>query len=166
MLKPEIEKALNRQMNMEQTAAQEYLAMAAYCERRNFRGFAAYMRRQSDEEREHAMRLFDYLFDRGGAARLGAIGEPSGDFDSPKAVFDAAFARERANTASIHALYRLAVDHQDYATQTMLHWFIDEQVEEERWCDEAVALLETVGDNPGALLMLDSRYGKKAAEKA
>ncbi|MHC4947658.1 MAG: ferritin-like domain-containing protein, partial [Planctomycetota bacterium] len=52
-------------------------------------------------------------------------------------------------------------EHHDYATQTMLNWFIDEQVEEEQWCDEAVALLETVGDNPSALLFLDSRYGRR-----
>ena len=73
---------------------------------------------------------------------------------------------EQKNTASIHELYRLATEHGDYPTQTMLHWFIDEQVEEEAWCEEALALFDTIGDNPSALLMLDNRYGKKAAAEA
>ena len=70
----------------------------------------------------------------------------------------------QANTASIHELYALASDVRDYATQTMLHWFIDEQVEEEQWCQEALDLLEMVGDNRSAILMLDKRYGEKGTE--
>ncbi|MHC4415942.1 MAG: ferritin, partial [Planctomycetota bacterium] len=159
MLKPEIERALNEQFNYEQTASQEYLAMAAYFEQVNLGGFARFMMRQSEEEREHAMKIFSHIFDRGGRVRLGPIPEPRADFDSPQAVFAAAYAREKANTKSIHGVYKLASDEGDYATQTMLHWFIDEQVEEEKWCEEATTLLEMVGDNRGALLMLDGRYG-------
>ena len=164
MLKPEIEAALNKQLNWEQTAAQEYLAMAAYFEGASLRGFAKFMRKQAEEETEHAMRIFDHIFNRGGRAKAGAIPEPRGSFDSTKSVFESALARERSNTEGVHALYRLAVDTQDYATQTMLHWFIDEQVEEEQWCEEALAVLEMVGDNRSALLMLDKRYGEKAGE--
>ncbi len=164
MLKPVIETALNKQVNFEQAAAHEYLAMVAYFEKLNLRGFAKFMRKQFDEEHEHAMRIFEYVFDRGGAVRLGPIPEPRADFDSPKSVFVAAFAREQANTKSINELYKLARDESDFATQTMLHWFIAEQVEEEQWCKEALALLEMVGDNRSALMMLDTRYGSKAEE--
>jgi ferritin len=94
--------------------------------------------------------------------KLGPVGEPTFDFGSPKAVFDAALAREQANTRSIHDLYRLAADHNDYPTQIMLQWFIEEQVEEEAWCEEAVAHLEMIGDSRGALLMLDKKYGRRA----
>jgi ferritin len=163
MLKPVIEQALNAQLNQEQGAAHEYLAAAAWFAERNLNGFATFMRNQALEEREHAMKIFDYLLDRGGHITLDAIARPSGDFQSPRSAFDAAYKREQANTASIHELYRLATEQGDYATQTMLHWFIEEQVEEEAWCEEAVALFETIGDNPSALLMLDSRYGNKAA---
>ncbi len=48
----------------------------------------------------------------------------------------------------------------------MLHWFIGEQVEEEQWCEEALALLEMVGDNRSALMMLDNRYGSRAEEES
>jgi ferritin len=165
MLKPVIETALNKQFNYEQTAAHEYLAMAAYFEKLNLRGFAKFMRKQTAEEHEHAMRIFDHIFARGGQASLGAIPEPRADFSSPKSVFEAAYAREQSNTKSINELYKLASDEQDFATQTMLHWFIDEQVEEEQWCEEALALLEMVGDNRSALMMLDDRYGTMTEEE-
>ena len=164
MLKREIETALNKQINWEQTAAQEYLAMAGYFEDRNLRGFAEFMRKQAEEETEHATRISDHIFARGGRAQLGTIAEPTAEFASAKAVFEAALAREESNTSSIHELYKLALDTGDYATQTMLHWFIDEQVEEEQWCNEALALLEMVADNSSAILMLDKRYGQKARE--
>lgn len=158
MIKPEIEAALNAQFNQEQAAAQEYLAMTAFFDHLNMAGFASFMRTQADEEREHALKFFDHICTRGGRAKISAIPEPAFGFDSPKAVFEAAYEREKSNTAAIHALYKLASDHGDYATQTMLHWFIDEQVEEEQWCEEAVALMEMAGDNRSAMLMLDKKY--------
>ena len=162
MLKPEVEAALNHQLNYEQGASQEYLAMAAWFEDRNLPGFAKFMRSQSAEETEHAMKIFDHLCARGGRVRLGSVEAPTLDFGSAKAIFEAARAREQANTRSIHDLYRLAQDHGDYPTQVMLHWFIDEQVEEEAWCEEAVAHLGMIGDSVGSLLMLDKKYGKLA----
>ena len=162
MLSPKIESALNAQLNLEQSAAHAYLSLAAYFESDNLKGFARFMCHQAQEEREHAMRIFAYIAERGGTIRLDAIPGPAADFGSPRAAFEAAFDRERKNTQSIHQLYRLARDEDDHATQTMLHWFIEEQVEEEAWCAEALALLERIGDNQSALIMLDTRYGKQA----
>jgi ferritin len=162
MLKPDIETALNAQLNQEQTAAQEYLAMAAYFEEQSLKGFAGYMRRQAEEEGQHAMRIFDHICDRGGSVKVGAISAPTGHFESARGVFKAALQREQSNTSSIHALYRLAGECDDPATQIMLHWFIEEQVEEESWASEAIALLEMAAENRSALLMLDKRYGTPA----
>ena len=162
MLQPPIESALNTQLNEEQTAAQEYLAMAAWFEQRNLKGFASFMRAQFEEESQHALKIFDHIFQRSGQVRLKSIPEPVSNFDSPKTVFQAAYDREKANTKSIHELYRLAGEHDDYATQVMLQWFITEQVEEEQWAEEAIGLLDVAGDNRSAMLMLDARYGTQA----
>ncbi len=162
MLKPEMQAAINAQFSREQAAAQEYLAMAAYFEGESLSGFAKFMRAQVAEETEHAMRFYKYVYNRGGAVTIGAIGAPAGHFESTRSVFQAALGREQSNTASIHTLYRLAREVDDPASETMLHWFIQEQVEEEKWCTDALALLDMVGDNRSALLMLDKRYGTKA----
>ena len=162
MLKSEIEAALNHQINYEQGAAQEYLAMAAYFDDKNLPGFAKFMRSQCAEETEHAMKIFDHICARGGRVKLGSTGEPTFEFGSAKAVFEAALALEQANTKSIHDLYKLALDHGDYPAQIMLQWFIEEQVEEEAWCAEALAHLGMIGDSSGSLLMLDKKFGKVA----
>ncbi len=165
MLKPDIEAALNAQLNEEQTAAQEYLAMAAFFEQQSLKGFAGFMRRQAEEEIEHAMRVFDHISARGGSVRIGAIAAPTGNFDSARDVFQAALEREQSNTRSIHCLYRLAGDADDPDTQIMLHWFIEEQVDEESWAAEALALLDMAADNRSAMLMLDKRYGATAKQQ-
>ena len=164
MMNPEMQAALNAQFGREQTASQEYLAMAAYFEGESLSGFATFMRAQAAEETEHAMRFFDYLYNRGGEVTVGALPAPTGSFESARSVFKAALQREQGNTASINALYKLAREIDDPATETMLHWFIDEQVEEEQWGTEALSLLDMVGDNRSALLMLDKRYGEKSAK--
>ncbi len=159
MLKPEMEAALNRQFHQEQAASQGYLGMAAHFEEQNLKGFAQFMRRQCDEERMHALRIFDHIATRGGKIEVDAIPKVATEYPSTLDAFKAAYAREQENTKSIHDVYALAVKLEDYASQTMLQWFIDEQVEEEEWCEEAIALLELAGDDPSALLQLDARYG-------
>ena len=166
MLKPKIEDALNAQLNEEQTAAQEYLAMTAWFEQRNLRGFASFMRAQAEEERQHALKIFDHIFDRSGNVQLKSIAEPASDFDSPRAVFEAAYEREKGNTKSIHALYRLAGENDDYATQAMLQWFITEQVEEERTARDIVTKFRLVRDDPTALLDLDRELGQRTLADA
>lgn len=159
MLEPKIESALNEQLNIEQSSAHAYLAMAAWFEQRNMAGFARFMRAQFDEETQHALKIFDYIVQRGGEIRLASIAAPTPNFGSPKTVFEAALHYEKENTKSINALFGLAGEHNDYATQTMLQWFITEQVEEEEWAEEAIGLLDVAGNDQTAILMLDDRYG-------
>ena len=164
MINQKIEVAINRQINHEMAAAYNYLAMAAYLERRDLAGFAKWMLMQRDEELTHAMRLFTYLLDRGGCVDLAAVQKPQADFDSVQAVFAKALEQERANTASIHELYALAIKLDDYATQSHLKWFLDEQVEEEKIMGEALTHLELVGDDKAALLVLNQQMGQRPAE--
>ena len=79
-------------------------------------------------------------------------------------VFQAALRSEENNTASIHALYKLAVDEGDYPTQSFLKWFIDEQVEEERTMNDAIGMLEHAGDDRSALLVLNQQMGQRTPE--
>jgi ferritin len=148
--------ALNGQITKEFYASQLYLAMSAHFEALNLRGFARWMRSQSEEEREHALKLFDFILERGGAVELGAIEQPPSEFGAPVEIFQASLAHERHVTASIHNLYGQAAAENDYASQVFLHWFIDEQVEEESNAAGMIDRLLMAGDNKAALLMLDS----------
>jgi ferritin len=127
-------------------------------------GFAHWMRLQQAEENGHAMKFFQYIQDRGGRVVLEAIAKPSSDFSSPLDAFEQSLAHEKKVTASIHNLYELALANRDYATVSLLKWFVDEQVEEEKNASEMVDRITMAGDNSNALLLLDSQAGQRGPE--
>jgi ferritin len=161
-----VESAINDQIAKEFYAAHLYLSMAAWFEDRNLPGFAKWMRVQNDEERQHAMRLFDYLIEAGGRVRLKALEAPPTDFTSPLKVMEASLAHEKKVTASIRKLYELADKEKDYGTQLHLQWFISEQQEEEKNVGDVIARLKLAGTDNVALLMIDRELGARGPEAA
>ena len=159
MLDAKMEAALNEQIKEEFASAYLYLSMAAYLAASGWDGMAQWMRVQAKEEVEHALRLFDHVLERGGEVRLLALPQPEQTWDSPLAAFKAAYDHERYITDRINKLMDLARELNDYATQTMLHWFVTEQVEEEDQTRKIAELLERVGDSARGLAMVDQRLG-------
>lgn len=153
--------AVNDQINKEFYSAYLYLSMAAYFESRNLPGFAKWMHVQDGEERGHGMRLFQFLEDRGGRVLLKSLEAPETDWKTPLDVFKQVVEHEAQVTASINALFELAVKEKDYPAQVMLQWFITEQVEEEKSAAEIVQQLELIDARGTAVLMLDHRLGKR-----
>ena len=156
--------AMNDQINRELYSSYLYLSMAAYLEDRNLPGFAHWMRVQEAEERGHAMKLYDFMVERGGRVMLNAIDAPKAEWNSTLELAEEVAAHEAKITASINALYELALKEKDYPTQIMLQWFITEQVEEEKNAAEIVANLKLIEDRGTAVLMLDHRLAKRAGE--
>jgi ferritin len=164
-LSSKLEKVLNDQINLEFCSAYAYLGMAAYFERTAFTGFGKWMELQSREELGHANRFFRYIVERGGKVTLQAIPEPKCDYKSPLDVFKASLGHEQKVSASICAIYELAVAEKDFATLSFLKWFLDEQVEEEKNVGEILAQLELVGDNRSGLYQIDLQAGRRAEEE-
>ena len=161
MLNHKLQTALNEQIKNELYSAYIYLSMSAYFESINLPGFANWMRKQSQEEVNHAMKIFDFIHERGGRVELQAIDQPPVSFESPLKVFEMALEHEKKVTAMIHDLYKLAEEEKDYPTQVMLHWFIDEQVEEEKSASDLVEQLKRIGDDGVGLLLLDQKLGDR-----
>lgn len=164
MISNAMQKAINEQINKELYSSYLYLSMAAYFENRNLPGFAKWMHTQADEEREHGMKFFQYLLDRGGKVELKAIAAPEIDWKTNLDVFKQVQEHEAAVTASIYALYELALTEKDYPSQAMLQWFITEQVEEEKNAADIVQQLELIDARGTAVLMLDHQLGKRGKE--
>ena len=133
--------------------------MAAYCESITLLGFARWHRGHSEEERKHAMRLFDFMNDQEGRVMLQTIPQPTVEFESAKETIRMTLEHEKQVTGSIRKLYELAIKEQDYATQVHLEWFITEQVEEERRATHALDHLNMFGDEGAALLLQDRELG-------
>ncbi|MDI9632436.1 MAG: ferritin [Methanolinea sp.] len=161
MLKKKVEDALNAQLNAELYSAYLYLAMSAYCETIPMKGFARWLRLQAGEEREHAMKFFDYIIEAGGTVKLSRIDAPEGSWNSVGDVFAQVYEHEKKVTGMIHALMDLAVKEKDYATQNFLSWFVKEQVEEEANASEILARIKMLKDVAGHMFWLDKEMGKR-----
>jgi ferritin len=161
MISKAMQDAINDQINKEFYSSYLYLSMAAYFENKNLPGFAHWMRIQEGEEREHAMKFYDFMIDRGAQVLLAPIAAPESDWKSSLDLFKQVAQHEAAVTASINALYELALKEKDYPGQVMLQWFITEQVEEEKNAAEIVQQLELIDARGTAVLMLDHRLAKR-----
>jgi ferritin len=166
MLNDAMQDAVNEQINNELFAMYSYLSMSAYCEHKQFRGCAHWMRVQSQEEHVHAMRLYDFLISRQGRVKLRPIAEPQFDFASVPEVFQSAYKQEQKVTAQINSLYEMAFKEKAFAALVELEWFINEQVEEEQTARDIVYKFQLVKDDPAALLDLDRELGARAAAPA
>jgi len=155
MLSKNLEKMINEQINKEFYSSYLYLAMAAHFDAHALPGFARWMKVQSAEEWGHGMKLYEYLTEVGSEVRLSGISQPPTQFGSPREIFQAVYEHEQAVTASINAIYELAKQEKDPKTELMLHWFINEQVEEEKNDRDIIDQLEMSGGTPFGLMFLD-----------
>ena len=154
-------KVFNEQVQAELYSAYMYLAMSLYLEDKNFKGMASWLKVQYEEEREHAFRLAKFMQERGVKPEILQIDAPPAEYGTPLEVFTKALEHEQYVTSRIHSMYEVAVKEKDYAAMTHLHWFIDEQVEEEDQTREIVDKLTMVGDNMNGLFVIDSQLGAR-----
>lgn len=153
--------ALNKQINHEFHAAYAYLGMAGFCDAENYDGFAKWMRLQAEEEIEHGMKIYEHIQERGGVVELMPIDKPTAKFDSIRIMFEQALKLEQNNTAAINKLYEQAIDEKDHPVKVLLHWFIEEQVEEENNLESLLAKINMAKEHPSTILMLDRYMGRR-----
>ena len=155
--------AINDQITKEFFSSYLYLSMASYFAATGLDGFAHWMRTQASEEMLHGLKFYNFLADRNQRAVLKAIGEPENEFVSVRDVFEKTLAHELTVTASINNIYRIAEEVNDNAAKFMLHWFVTEQVEEEKNANSVLDKLALVDYNPAGILFLDKELSLRPA---
>ena len=161
MLHPRVEAALNAQINAEMWSAYLYLSMAAYCHDAGFTGMANWFQVQFKEEQDHAQILFNHVIARGGRVKLAPIEAVETEWASVLAVFENTLQHEKKVTMLINDLYTIAIEEKDYASQSMLKWFIDEQIEEEETARDYIDALKKIGDHGYGLYMFDKELAAR-----
>ena len=153
---------MNEQIKYELYSSYLYLAMSAHFEEQTLGGFAKWMGIQAGEEREHAMKFYEHIHDRGGKVELKAIDAPPASFGTPLEIFKHVMEHEKFVTARINGLYAQALKDNDYAAQVFLNWFVNEQVEEEKNAAEVIAWLELAGGSPNGLFQINGLMYRRA----
>ena len=156
MLSKTIEEALNKQVRVEASSSQVYLAMASWAETLCFDGVATFMDAHSDEEREHMLKLIKFINERGGHAKVSQLDAPPAEFGSFKEMFESLFQHEVKVSKSINDLVDITLQEKDYATHNFLQWYVSEQIEEEALARNILDKIKLIGDDKGGLYLFDN----------
>lgn len=155
MIGKDIEAALNKQIYAEANSSHFYLAMASWAETRGYEGVSNFFYSQSDEERQHMLKLVKYVNERGGHAHIPKINEPSKMFDCLTHVFQDFLDHEVKVSSLINDLVHICLENRDYTTQNFLQWYVAEQIEEEALARTILDKLKLIGDDKGGLYLFD-----------
>ena len=166
MISKKIEEALNAQITAEFWSAYLYLSMSANFAVKGNPGFANWFNIQFKEEQDHAQIFIKYLLSRGGKVALSPIEAVKTEWESPLDAYKDTLEHEKKVTSMINNLYALASAENDYATQSMLKWFIDEQVEEEETAQGLIDSLTMIKDNGFGIYMLDKELSARTYTQA
>ncbi len=162
MIADKLCKAMNDQIKNELESYYIYLSMAAYFESVSLDGMGHWMRCQAHEEMTHAMKFFSHVIDRGGKVVLQDLKQLKIQWSSPLEAFKDAYEHEKFISGKINELTTIAREEKDYASEPLLAWFSDEQVEEEANASKIADQLEMVAGDKSGLLMLDRELAGRA----
>ena len=160
MITEKLQNAINEQITAEMWSSNLYLAMSFYMEKEGFSGMAAWLKKQSTEENEHACSMASYIIKRGGKAKLDKIDVVPNDFGTPLEVFEQVYEHERRVSKIIDMLVDIAAAEKDKATQDFLWGFVREQVEEEASAMTIVDMIKKA--SPTGIFYIDSKLGKRS----
>jgi bacterioferritin B len=150
---------LQAQVGREFAAAHQYTAIATHYDGQTYPRLARFFYKQADEERDHAMRMINYLIDAGAQPQLGEIAAPTVAFDDLVAPIRLALDQEKQVTVNISGLFEIARETRDFASESFMQWFIDEQVEEEASVQALLDVAERVREFPMMLEEFLARDG-------
>ena len=156
MISKKMEKALNQQIGLEGHASFLYLAMSSWCDREGLEGCTQFMRRQSDEEREHMLRIYDYLSEVDCFAITPTIKVEQHEWKDVRQMFQEVYEHEKKVTKSIYKLLTQAKEENDYNTENFLQWYVAEQREEENLMRSLIDKIKLIGDGPQSLYYIDN----------
>ena len=155
MLTSKVEKALNKQIEIEANASQFYLAMASWAETKGFEGVANFFYRHSDEEREHMLKLIKYVNERGGHAIVPPLTKPPKLFECLSHIFQDLLNHEIMVTREINKVVDICLKDKDYTTHNFMQWYVAEQIEEEALARLILDKLKLIADDKGGLYLFD-----------
>jgi len=153
--------AINEQIKNELESSYLYLSMTAYFHSESLDGMAHWMRCQTHEEIIHEMKFYNFIIDRGAKVKLLDLSQLKTNWASPIEAWKDAYKHEQQITGNINDLITIAREEKEYASEPLLAWFVEEQIEEEANVSKVVEHLEILENDKPGLIMLDRELGSR-----
>jgi ferritin len=135
MLNKEVLSLLNNQIWLENMSSYYYLKLSVLCNQNGFNGVSKFFLEQSNEEREHMMKIFNYMLEQDTEPVVPSYNyiEEEGIIDfNLLTLFENSLTNEKEITNSINELVIKCKEVGDSRTENFLSWFVEEQNEEEQ----------------------------------
>ncbi len=161
MIKENIYKLLNDQVNKEMFSAYLYLDISNYYIDSGLDGFGNWFKIQAQEEMDHAKLFMQYMQNNGLSVKLSEIAAPNMEYDTFVIPLHESLKHEQFITASIHDIYDAAMQDKDYRTKQFLDWFVMEQGEEEKNVEDLILKYKNFGSDAKGLYMLNSELAAR-----
>jgi ferritin len=163
IIKPKVFEAMNAQIKSEFGASAQYIAIAVYFDKEGLPDLAHFFYKQSEEEREHAMKFVHFLLEAGAKPIIPGLPDMRNEFKSAADAVQFALEQEMKVTDQINDIMRIAKEESDFASQNFLQWFVEEQVEE---VDSMTTLLQTIKHAGSSLLLVEDYVRRSSAARA
>lgn len=154
-MSPEMQEKLNSQIEMEAHASFLYLSMSAWCDFRGLVGCAQFLKRQSDEEHMHMMKLVEYMQEMDMQPTIPHVAKPPSEFEDINVLFENVLSHEQKVTHSINELVDFSSKDKDHSTYNFLQWYVEEQREEENLIRTILDRIKLIGESPQKLYYID-----------
>lgn len=164
-LSPNMIALINKQIEVEAFSSQIYLQMGAWCDVQGYAGAAKFFRKHYAEERNHMLKLYDFMADKNVVPTTPALQAPEKEYVDLYDVIQTALEHEFMVTSTYERACELALAEPSHQVFELTQWYIHEQVEEEALfqtiCDK-YNLLKKYGINGAAILEFDDMLGDLA----
>ncbi|MFN8182401.1 MAG: ferritin [Bacteroidia bacterium] len=155
MLSKKINTLLNKQVELEASSSNVYLAMASWAEVQGFEGVSNFLYKHSDEERMHMLKLMKFINERGGHALVPTLKAVQSSYKNVQQLFEQILEHEIGVSAEINKLVDECLKEKDYTTHNFLQWYVSEQIEEERLARTVLDKLKMIGGDKSGMYLFD-----------
>jgi ferritin len=147
---------LQEHLALERKASAAYWAMAIWFAERELRGFAAYLKSESQGEQDHAALVADYLIARGQTVELGSLPAPRQQWSDAEEILAEAFSMEADVTTSLQLLYAMAERAGDVRTTVFLDPMVQGQIDAENATAHLLGRVRFGRQEAAAMLLIDA----------
>lgn len=159
LINSQIETELGKLVAIELTASHIYHYISMWCDNAGYFGAKKWYQKQSEEEKEHAQKVMNYISDRNGCVIMPTLPNIIADFKTLRDVLERTLVEEIKVETAWKEFACLCMEDKDLTSFTFAQWYLNEQIAEISKVNDYIATLNVLGDTGISYIMMDQILG-------